>query len=367
MYSGAMRSVMFETSPDLSQRSSGSRGSWLGRACGWASIFLALSATAHADPVADFYRGKQIDLLIGLTQGAAYDIDARLVARHMTRYIPGNPTIVPKQMTGAGTIRATMYVYGAAPRDGTVMLAPHQGLPLQQALKDPTLKADMREFHWIGTPVQETNILFTWATSGIKTLEDAKKREVTIGAAGATSPSAQNPAILNAIAGTRFKVIAGYPGGADIDMAMERGEVHGRGSANWEAIRERPSWLAEKKINVLVQIGLKKPADLQEPPLLTDLARNEDERAALRLVSAPAAIGHPILVGPGVPAERVAALRKAFDQTVADPEFLKDAAKLNREISPVSGAALQNLANEIVGADAKVIATLQKLIGELGK
>lgn len=363
-----MRKVMIERPPGL-QRPVRRVGSWLRAvsAAAISAVALSLASAAQADPVADFYRGKQIELLIGLTQGAAYDVDARLIARHMTRHIPGTPTIVPKQMTGAGTIRATMYVYSAAPRDGTVLLAPHQGLPLQQALKDPTLKADMREFHWIGTPVQETNILLTWATSGIRTLEDARKREVTIGAAGATSPSAQNPAILNAIAGTRFKVIAGYPGGADIDMAMERGEVHGRGSANWEAIRERPSWIAEKKINVLVQIGLKKPADLQEPPLLTDLARNEEERAALRLVSAPAAIGHPILAGPGVPAERVAALRRAFDLTMADAEFLKDAARLNREISPVSGAELQKLAEEIVSADARVIATLQKLIGDLGK
>lgn len=332
------------------------------------AVFAGLTATVgRADPVAEFYRGRQIEVLIGLTQGAAYDIDARLVARHMARHIPGNPTLVPKQMTGAGSVRAALYVYSVAPRDGTVILAPHQGLSLQQALKDPTLKADMREFSWIGTPVQETNILFTWATSGIKTLEDAKKREVTIGAVGATSASAQYPAILNNLVGTRFKTITGYRGGAEIDIAMERGEVAGRGSANWEAIRERPGWLAEKKINVLVQIGLKKPRDLQEPPMLSELARNSEEKAALHLLSAPAAIGHPLLVGPGVPAARVAALRKAFDETMKDPEFLKEAEKLKREIFPMSGMELQKLSDTIVNADTKVIATLNGLIGALGK
>lgn len=332
------------------------------------SIIAALLATsARADAVADFYRGRQIEVLIGLTQGAAYDIDARLLARFMPKYIPGNPTMVPKQMTGAGSVRATLFVASAAARDGTVILAPHQGLPLQQALKDPTLKADMREFHWICTPVQETNILFAWAASGIRTLDDARQRDVTIGASGATSASAQYPAILNRIVGTRFKVIAGYQGGAEIDLAMERGEVDARGSANWEAIRERPGWLAEKKINVLVQIGLSKPQDLQEPPMLTDLARNPQERAALHLLSAPAAIGHPFLFGPGVPADRVDAVRKAFDETVKDPDFLREAARLNREISPVSGIELQKLADGIVNADAKVIEVLNDLIGELGK
>lgn len=332
------------------------------------SMLLGTSATvARADPVADFYRGRQIEILIGLTQGAAYDIDARLVARYMPKYIPGNPTMIPKQMTGAGSVRATLFVASAAARDGTVILAPHQGLPLQQALKDPTLKADMREFHWIGTPVQETNILFAWAASGIRTLDDAKKRDVTIGASGATSASAQYPAILNKLVGTRFKVIAGYQGGAEIDLAMERREVDARGSANWEAIRERPGWLAEKKINVLVQIGLSKPRDLQGPPMLTDLARNAEERAALHLLSAPAAIGHPLLFGPGVPADRVAAVRKAFDATVKDPDFLREAARINREISPASGIELQKLSDGIINADAKVIATLNALIGELGK
>jgi tripartite-type tricarboxylate transporter receptor subunit TctC len=339
------------------------------RALAAAIVFAGMQAPTPiaADPVADFYRGKQIELLIGMTQGAAYDVDARLIARHMPKYIPGNPVIVPKQLTGAGSVRAALYTYAVAPKDGTTLLAPHQGLPLQQALKDPTLKADMTQFHWIGTPVQETNILFSWHTSGIKTLADATKKEVTLGASGATSASAQYPAILNNIMGTKFKVIAGYAGGADIDLALERGEVAARGSANWEAIRERPGWLAGKKINVLVQIGLKKPADLQEPPLLTDLARNAQEREALRLLSAPAAIGHPILVGPGVPADRVAALRKAFDATVKDPEFLADAAKANREILPASGAELQSLVDGIVNADAKAVDTLLRLIGEVGK
>lgn len=330
-------------------------------------ISSLVAADVQADPVADFYRGRQIEVLIGLTQGAAYDVDARLLARFMPKYIPGNPTMIPKQMTGAGSVRATLFVASAAARDGTVILAPHQGLPLQQALKDPTLKADMREFHWIGTPVQETNILFAWAASGIASLEDAKKRDVTIGASGATSASAQYPAILNRIVGTRFKVIAGYQGGAEIDLALERREVDARGSANWEAIRERPGWLAEKKINVLVQIGLSKPQDLQEPPMLTYLARNPQERAALHLLSAPAAIGHPLLFGPGVPADRVDAVRKAFDETVKDPDFLREAARLNREISPASGIELQKLADGIVNADAKVIEVLNNLIGELGK
>lgn len=330
-----------------------------------AICYLAAGTALRAEEasVEAFYKGKSIDLYIGLTQGAAYDLDARLVARHMSKYIPGRPTIVPKQMTGAGSLRAIAFAANVAPRDGTVLVAPHQAIPLQQAMNDPGLKADLAAFHWIGTPVQENNVLITWHQTGIRTIDDAKLKEVVIGAVGQTSTAAQYPALLNAVAGTKFKIIAAYQGGTEVDLAMERGEVGGRGSANWDAVKARPGWIGDKKVNVLVQIGLTKVADLPDVPLLIEFARTDDERAAIRLLSAPSTIGHPLLTTPGVPEARVAALRRAFNLTMKDADFLHEAAKAQRDISPVTGAELQAIVGELVRPPKPVLDRLVALLG----
>jgi tripartite-type tricarboxylate transporter receptor subunit TctC len=338
---------------------------WAGAAFLAAALSIAFAGPLRAEDasVESFYKGKSIDLYIGLTQGAAYDIDARLVARHMSKYIPGRPVIVPKQMTGAGSLRAVAFAANVAPHDGTVLVAPHQAIPLQQAMHDPALKADVAAFHWIGTPVQETNVLITWHKSGIRSISDAKTKEVVIGGTGQTSTAAQYPALLNAVAGTRFKIIAGFQGGTEVDLAMERGEVDGRGSANWDAVKARPGWIDQKKVNVLVQIGLQRHPDLADVPLLTDFARNDEERAAIRLLAAPSTIGHPLLTTPGVPQARVDALRRAFDLTMKDPDFLREAAKAQREINPVLGTQLQRIVAELVAPPKPVLDRLVAMLG----
>jgi tripartite-type tricarboxylate transporter receptor subunit TctC len=332
-----------------------------------AAVLLASNTQAPADEraVANFYKGKQINLYIGMTPGAAYDIDARLVAKFLPKYIPGNPAVLPKQMTGAGSMVAIAYAYNAAPHDGTTMVAPLQGVPLQQVLLgEAVAKADLSKFAWIGTPTQDVNVMLTWHTSGITSIEDAKKQVVTIGSNGLTDVSAQYVRALNALAATKFKLIPGYRGGTDIDLAMERGEVAARASANWSGVKLRPDWISGKKINVILQVGLERIKDLPDVPLLTELAPNDEDRVALHLLSAPAGLGHPLLMSPGVPEERVAAVRKAFDLTMKDPQFVAEAASAKREIDPISGIELQRIVDALIQSPKSAVDKLTAIVGQ---
>ena len=319
--------------------------------------------TASGQPaVEDFYRGKKIDLIIGYSSGGTYDLYARLVARHLGSHIPGKPTIVPRNMPGAGSRAAATWVYNVAPRDGTVLATADQSLSLQQAAGDKRINFDTTKFIYIGNPASENNTTATWHASGVKTIEHARQREVTMGATGG-STSSQYPRAMNALLGTKFRVILGYPGGNDINLAMERGEVDGRGSNSWQSWKAtRAHWLAEQKINILVQIGLKKAADLPDVPLLMDLGTNDADRELLRLLSASTHIGRPIFTTPEVPPERVKALRDAFDAMVRDPAFLAHAKKENFDIDPVAGEALQKLVAEIVGTPMEQAERLKRII-----
>jgi tripartite-type tricarboxylate transporter receptor subunit TctC len=314
------------------------------------TLFTAWPGAALCQPsVEDFYRGKKIDLIIGYSSGGTYDLYARLVARHLGQHIPGKPQIIPRNMPGAGSRTAATWVHNIAPRDGTVLATADQSLSLQQAAGGERLKFDTTKFIYIGNPAVENNTTATWHTSKVRTIDDAKRFEAAMGATGG-STSSQYPRAMNALIGTKFKIVLGYPGGNDINLAMERGEVDGRGSNSWASWKAtRPHWIAEKKINILVQIGLRKAADLPDVPLLMELGENAEDRALLRLLSASTAIGRPIFTTPDVPAERVVALRAAFDAMVRDPVFLADAKQGHFEIEPTSGEAMQRLVAEVVG------------------
>ncbi|MBX9740449.1 MAG: hypothetical protein K2X62_10265 [Beijerinckiaceae bacterium] len=314
--------------------------------------------------VESFYKGKNIELLIGYSAGGGYDTFARLVARYMTKHIPGNPNIVPRNMPGGGGRVVSGFVARVAPKDGTILATADQSLTLQQALGDKTIQFDNNKFNWIGNPADDNNTLVTNASTGVKTVEDATKTEVALGATGANTTSEQYPKVMNAMLGTKFKIVNGYPGGNDATLAMERNEVGGRGSNSWATWKfTRPDWVKDGKMNILVQIGLKKAADLPDVPLLLDLAKNEQDRAALRLLSAPVAIGRPLFTTPDVPAERVKALRDAFDATMKDPEFLEAAQKERLEINPVGGEELQKIVSEIVSAPKETIERLVSIVG----
>ncbi len=331
-------------------------------------LCVAMTAPARSQQsVEDFYRGKQLDMVIGYSPGGTYDLYARLVARFLGNYIPGKPTIVPRNMPGAGSRLATKWVYSVAPKDGTVLATADQSLSVEQAMGDKQLDLDTTRLVYIGNPNADNNTTATWFTSGIKTIEDAKKKQVVMGATGG-STSSQYPKAMNALIGTKFKIIIGYPGGNDINLAMEKGEVDGRGSNAWGSWKAtRPDWLRDKKINILVQIGLTKAPDLPDVPLLIDLASNDQDRAVLKLLSASSTIGRPIFTSPGVPAERVKALRDAFDAMVKDPVFLAEAGREHFDINPVSGANLQKIVADIVATPKPIADRLLQIIGSVGE
>jgi tripartite-type tricarboxylate transporter receptor subunit TctC len=326
------------------------------------AVFQALPAAA--DPVADFYRGKTISLYIGFTQGGGYDVYARAVARFMAKHIPGNPTIVPRQMPGVGSLLAANNVYNIAPKDGTVLATIDQAAPVNEFVGDQAVRFRSDKFSWIGNSNADVNVMLTWHGTGLTSLDMAKGREVTMGAtAPAPNTSALYPRLTNTMLGTRFKIITGYPGGADIDLAMERGELDGRGSNAWATLKAtRPDWVRERKVNVLAQIGLKRAKDLPDVPLLTELVKSDNDRALVHLLSATTSIGRPLFSTPDVPADRVAALRQAFDATMKDPEFQEAAAKARLDINPISGAELQTIVGEILATPKSVATRLSAII-----
>ncbi len=314
-----------------------------------AGLALALAASPlAAQTPAEFYKGKTLDFVIGFSVGGGYDIYARTVSRYMGEHLPGKPRIVPKNMTGAGSRVAANYIYNVAPKDGSVLATVDQSMPLEQAVGDVGITIDTRKFTWIGNPIVDNNTLVTWHTSPVKNVADARRQEIAIGATGFNT-SAQYPQVMNSLVGTKFKIIMGYPGGNEVNLAMENGEVAGRGSNSWASWKaSKPDWVREKKLNILVQIGLVKSVDLPDVPLLIDLAANEDDRLALKLVSAPPSVGRPVFSTPNVPEDRVKALRDAFDATMKDPAFLEEAKKTGLDINPISGAELQKVVADII-------------------
>jgi tripartite-type tricarboxylate transporter receptor subunit TctC len=328
-------------------------------------IITTAIVPAAAESVADFYRGKTIQMIVGVSAGGDYDLRARLLARHLPKHIPGNPKIVVQNMLGAGGLVAANWMSNVAPKDGTALLAISSNLPVGQAVGLDGVKYDVRKFSYIGNTTDSPNVINSWHTTGITRIEQVMEKELVVGATGRSSGSYYYPAALNAFAGTKFKIVFGYRGGADVNIAMERGEVGGRGSNLWASWQStRPQWLAEKKIHMLVQIGLKRHRDLKDVPLMQELVKSELHKQVLTFISADTAIARSIVTTPGVPTDRVAALRKAFDAAMKDPELLKEAAQAKQDISPDSGAEAQEIANSIANASPQVVAEAKKILGD---
>jgi tripartite-type tricarboxylate transporter receptor subunit TctC len=322
------------------------------------AVALALLATApgRADPAADFYKGKQLKFIIRAGVGGTYDLYARLLGRYMVRHIPGHPTILPINMTGGGGIKAAMYVAEVAPRDGTILTIVSEGLAADQGLGlNPSFKADLRAFNWIGNLSSAGQVVVAWHTSPVKTLAQAMQREMVMGTTGGGSVAVQLAALLNNVAGTRFKLVVGYPDGNDVNLAMERGEVEGRSSSPWPSfVAATPQYVRDKLIIPLVQAGLQKEPQLPDVPLLRELAKTPDQQVIYDFMTRAGAIGRPVATTPGVPADRVDALRKAFDETLRDPDFIADAARERLEIRPMGGAELAELIRSVIETPADV-------------
>jgi tripartite-type tricarboxylate transporter receptor subunit TctC len=328
-------------------------------------MLAAAGASVAADPVADFYSRTTIRMVISADPGGSYDSDSRLVGRHLGKHLPGNPKIVMENMIGASGRVAANYMYRSAPRDGSVIATVQQSIAMAQAVGESGVQYDAAKFNWIGSPVRPDEVLIVWHTTGIHTIEEAKQRQVII---GATSPTGMNyiyPTLANELLGTKFKIITGYAGAIHINLALERGEVEGRGSNPWSEWKTaKPDWVRDGKIIPLIQMTLIKHPDLPNVPRMIDLATNDDMRTVFELVSITSLIGRPVLTAPGVPPERVAALRQAFDAMMQDPEFRADAAQMEREIHPIPGVELDALVKKQLNAPKSAIDLLKAALAK---
>jgi tripartite-type tricarboxylate transporter receptor subunit TctC len=302
------------------------------------------AAQGTAPDGADFYRGKQITLLIGLAAGTTYDVYARLLARHLPKHIPGEPVIIPSNKPGAGSLSAVNSLYNTAPRDGTVIGTGHRFVPLMPLLGLPGTQFDALKFNYIGSMARETGLCIARKDAGIRSMADTRTREFTVGTTGAGSELTTFTATMTRMLGAKFKVVSGYPSSGEIDLAIERGELEGRCGVSYGSLRTtRPDWLEKKQVEVLIQLGLSKEPELPDVPLLGDLVSNQDDRAALELMLAPANMARPFFAPPGVPPERVQILRKAFDAALKDPGLIEEAAKQRLELMPTAGAEMEAL------------------------
>jgi tripartite-type tricarboxylate transporter receptor subunit TctC len=322
-------------------------------------------ATAYAQSPAEFYKDKTVELFVGTSPGGGYDLYGRLIARYLGKHIPGNPAVIVKNMPGAGHLRMTNWLYSAAPRDGTVLAMAPQSIAIEQILGTEGVNYDAARFTWIGRAAPVVEVTYTWHTSKTKTLQDAKDRETTMGGSGAASPTVFYLKALNQLAGTRFKIIAAYPSNAETNLAMQREEIEG-GSKSWASMKvDNADWLRDKQVNILVQYATMRDPDLPDVPLMMELGRNDDERQALKLFTLGNAMGRSIMATPGIPADRVAALRKAFLDVASDPELLAFTRDRKIDFGPtLSGEELEVLVKETLATPPAVANLAKKARGD---
>ena len=322
-------------------------------------------AAAQSQTVDPSFLNKGFKIVVGAGAGGGNDLYARLLAKHLPDYLPKRPAVTVVNMPGASSIAAANYINRRAPRDGTEMLAIVQSLPLVQAFGQANIDFDLAKFQWIGNMTDSPVVYATWHTSPVVDVEAAKRVESIFGSTTQNSLFSMMPLVMNRVLGTRFKVINGYPSGSAINLAIEAGEVGGVGGTTWASLAaNKPSWVSEKKLNVIAQAGLRKAPDLPDTPLLTDLASTEAERAVLNFYSGVVAFARAFAFGPDVRSDRVALFRHAFDRMVAEPQFIAEAEKMGMDISPTSGETLQLIIAGMVYADPALLAQAKDAIAE---
>jgi tripartite-type tricarboxylate transporter receptor subunit TctC len=316
-------------------------------------VDAALGGEARAQ---NFYDGKTITVVTSTGIGGTYDVLARAVARHMTKYVPGKPTMIVQNMPGAGNVLATNYMYNVAPKDGTVMAVIHAAMPLHQVLDGRGVRYDASKFNWLGSPGPENEVVLVWHTAGIETIDDIKKKEVILGATGEGSGIFILPMVMNRVLGTKFKVVIGYKSSEDVNLAMERGEVQARAFGIDSILAQHSDWLRNKTIDIVVQAGVKRDNYLPDVPLLTELTGAEEDSEIMALVSSTAGLGHPYLVPPGTPPERIAVLRRAFMETLRDRGFLDEVTKLGLRIDPMASDEVTRIVADTISTPPAVVA-----------
>ncbi|MGB8628663.1 MAG: hypothetical protein WCD69_04635 [Xanthobacteraceae bacterium] len=317
----------------------------------------AVSSGVFAQGVEDFYKGRNVDLYIGYSVGGAYDLYARVIGRHLGTHIEGDPTLVPKNFEGAGSLRLANFLYRVAPQDGSAIGTIGRGIAFDSLLIGQGDAFDAQKFSWIGSANNEVSVCVARSDSGITKFEDLFTKELTVGGTGTSADTDQFPRVLNHVLGTHFKIVEGYPGGNDVMLAMERGEVQGRCGWSWSSVKStHKSWIDDKRMVVLIQLSLSKHPELPDVPLVMDFAKTDKQRQILKMVFARNVMGRPYLAPPNLPANRLAALRAAFMATMADKNFLAEADKTQLEINPVSGADVEALVKDVYATPADVAA-----------
>jgi tripartite-type tricarboxylate transporter receptor subunit TctC len=323
-------------------------------------LVLAAGATASAqEDTATFFRGKTLRLVVGIGVGSGYDINARLLARHMASHIPGQPTIIVQNQPGAGSLAMTNALYNTGPFDGTVMGASFNGMPTTPLLQPGGARFDPEKLNWLGSTNRETQVMYVWHTAPARALEDARIREIIMGAQAPGSTQFDYPVLAREMFGFKFKVVTGYESTPKIHLAMESGEVHGT-IANWSTLKAiNANWIAKKKIRILAQWALMKNPELGEIPMFLEVAKTEAERSALKLMLARLEYGRPFFLPPNVPAGRVAALRRAFDATMKDPDYLAEADRLKIDVEPLSGEQVAALVEQVSRTPPNTVAKVR--------
>jgi tripartite-type tricarboxylate transporter receptor subunit TctC len=326
-----------------------------------AALALAAAARpAQADPVEDFYRGRTVTLVIGYSPAGGYDTYARVLARHLGEHIPGRPTILPQNMEGAGSLRAANYLYNAAAKDGSVIGMVARGMAMEPLIGRSHVQYDSRRFTWLGSGTNEVSTCVTWHASPVKTWADALAKPFTVGGEGSGSDPDIFATILRNVFGVKLRLVSGYPGTAEITLAIERGEIDGRCGWSYSSLKQQhPEWIANREVNILTQLALGGSPELAGVPLITDFATTDRQRQILRLVFGRQAMARPFLAPPGVPAERKQALRAAFDATMRDPAFLAEAKQHGLEVNPVGGAEIDKLIEELYQTPADIVAEVR--------
>jgi tripartite-type tricarboxylate transporter receptor subunit TctC len=340
------------------------------RTLGMAALIagLAGAGAARAQSVESFYRGRTVTIVVGLGVGGGYDTTARVLARHLGRHIPGDPAIVVQSMVGAGSLRAANYLYSVAPKDGATLGVFARGMAMEPLIGASHASFDSRKFAWLGSTTNEVSVCVTYGNAKVKTWDDALRIPFTVGGDGTATDPDIFSAMLKNVFGARLRLVTGYPGGADITLALERGEVEGRCGWTWSSVRlQRPDWIGTGKLNLLVQLATQKSQELPDVPLIMDLATTERQRRIVSVILARQPMGRPVVAPPGIPEDRKQALRRAFDATMADPDFIAEATARSLEVNPVKGADLDRLVDELYAMPPAILAEVRAIIAEGAK
>ena len=328
-----------------------------------AGASLGATQTARADAVSDFYRGRTVEIVVGTGPGGGYDLNARLVSRHIGRFTPGAPRAIVTNTMGAGGITAANLLFNVSARDGSVIGTFSNALLTAPLLTSGAIKFEPRRFHFIGSVSREDGVCVTSRESGVASWSDLLKTEVVIGTTAPGTTTFMYPTMLRNLFGARFRIVSGYPDGSSIVLALERGESQAICQTFSSLNAQHPEWIPERKVHPIVVLGLEPNPRLKDAPLVMDLARSEEERRKLKVMLAPTAAGRPFLLPPDAPADRVAALRRAFDAMTQDADFRSDAAKLRIDVEPMGGEAIHRLLEEIYGSPKETIDSVRSLMG----